>query len=284
MVATPIGHLSDISERAISILSGVDVIAAEDTRHTGQLLNALGIKGTLLSVHEHNERQRIDQVVALLAQGKSVAFVSDAGTPAISDPGGLLADGVAEAGYTVVPIPGASSVITALSASGLDVRDGFVFMGFIPTSNKAQAALLSRLDQQTQVSVLFESPHRLMSTLAVFAERWGDRSLVLAKELTKVHERFVRGTCQSVLQTLQDHPDWQRGEFVLMLAGAEVLVQEETALTVSLTHLLTALLAQLPLSQAVRLAVDITGLKKKRIYDVALAIQEATSPVAESAL
>lgn len=274
MVATPIGNLGDISERALSVLSSVELIAAEDTRHTGQLLNALGIKKPLLSVHEHNERQRIAQVLAVLAEGKSVAFVSDAGTPAISDPGSLLARGVAEAGYAVIPIPGASSVITALSASGLDLRDGFAFMGFMPTSNKAQKALLSRLDQAVTVSLVFESPHRIMSTLESFALHWADRPLVLAKELTKVHERFVRGSCQSVYQALLDHPDWQRGEFVLMLAGQNSEPDaDQDQLTLSLTNLLTPLLAQLPLSQAVKLAVDMTGLKKKAIYDLALSLQ-----------
>lgn len=275
MVATPIGNLGDISERALSVLSSVDLITAEDTRHTGQLLNALGIKQSLLSVHEHNERQRVAQVLAVLAEGKSVAFVSDAGTPAISDPGSLLAQGVAEAGYAVIPIPGASSVITALSASGLELREGFTFMGFMPTNNKEQKALLSQLDQAITVSVVFESPHRIMSTLETFALHWGDRALVLAKELTKIHERFVRGSCQSVYQALLDHPDWQRGEFVLMLAGQKTDSRTDNdKLSLSLTEILTPLLAQLPLSQAVKLAVEITGLKKKPIYDLALSLQE----------
>jgi 16S rRNA (cytidine1402-2'-O)-methyltransferase len=277
MVATPIGHLSDISERAIAVLRSVDVIAAEDTRHTGQLLHALGIKQSLVSVHEHNEQQRVAQILSLLAQGQSIAFVSDAGTPAISDPGAILARGVAEAGYQVVPIPGASSVVTALSASGLDVRAGFCFLGFIPTSNKAQKQLWLDLAQQPKLVVMFESPHRIMATLEQLAQQWPERSLVLAKELTKLHERFIRGTCQSVYAQLQANPDWQRGEFVLMLAGQAAQIQDSTSLTMSLTQVLQPLLAQLPLSQAVKFAVEITGLKKKVIYDLALQLQQTDS-------
>jgi 16S rRNA (cytidine1402-2'-O)-methyltransferase len=272
MVATPIGNLADMSNRARDVLAQVDLIAAEDTRHTGQLLAALGIRKPMISIHDHNELARSSEVVTQLQSGKSVAYVSDAGVPAISDPGALLAAAAIEAGIVVVPIPGASSVLAAIAASGLDVRAGFVFLGFIPVANKGKNLWLTELEKQTRVSVFFEAPHRIMDTLVWLADQFPKRKLVLAKELTKVYERFVRGTTTQVLVSMQDNKDWQRGEFVLLLAPADKCNDiDEQAL--SLLQVLNPLLAELPLSQAVKLTCAITGQKKKVVYDLALSLQ-----------
>lgn len=270
MVATPIGNLADMGERAQAILSQVDVIAAEDTRHTGQLLSALGIRKPMMSLHDHNERARSTEVVARLRAGESVAYVSDAGTPAISDPGALLVQAVSEAGLTIVSVPGASAVLTAIAGSGLDARNGFSFLGFLPTTNKAKQQWQDELAQTTRLSVFFEAPHRIMETLAWLAEVFPQRQLVLAKELTKLHERFVRGTTQAVLAELQANADWQRGEFVLLLDVASVVEQDIPQVSLSLTELLYPLLLALPLSQTVKLVCSMTGLKKKVVYDLAL--------------
>ncbi|MBD3767148.1 MAG: 16S rRNA (cytidine(1402)-2'-O)-methyltransferase [Gammaproteobacteria bacterium] len=273
MVATPIGNLADMGARAQAVLLQVDVVAAEDTRHTGQLLSALGIRKPMISVHDHNERARSQEVVKRLQAGESVAYVSDAGTPAISDPGALLVQAVAAEGIKVVSVPGASAVLTAIAASGLDVRAGFCFLGFLPTTQKAKLAWQSELAQSHRVSVFFEAPHRIMDTLAWLAEVFPQRQLVLAKELTKLHERFVRGTTTEVLALMQAHKDWQRGEFVLLLAPAEKKddVDEQT---LSLMQVLQPLLVDLPLSQAVKLTCAITGQKKKQVYDLALQWQQ----------
>lgn len=273
MVATPIGNLADIGGRAQAILSQVDLVAAEDTRHTGQLLAALGIRKPMISLHDHNERARAQEVVKRLQAGESVAYVSDAGTPAISDPGALLVQAVAEAGIKVVSVPGASAVLTAIAASGLDARNGFCFLGFLPTTQKAKQLWQAELAQSQRVSVFFEAPHRIMETLAWLAETFPHRQLVLAKELTKLHERFVRGTTQAVLAELQANADWQRGEFVLLLDVATVIESDEPLVSLRLTELLYPLLAELPLSQAVKLVCAMTGLKKKPVYDLALAWQ-----------
>ncbi len=272
MVATPIGNLADMSNRARDVLAQVDLIAAEDTRHTGQLLAALGIRKPMISIHDHNELARSAEVVTQLQSGKSVAYVSDAGVPAISDPGALLAAAAIEAGIVVVPIPGASSVLAAIAASGLDVRAGFVFLGFIPVANKGKNLWLTELEKQKRVSVFFEAPHRIMDTLIWLSDQFPKRKLVLAKELTKVYERFIRGTTTQVLVSMQSNKDWQRGEFVLLLAPADKCNDiDEQAL--SLLQVLNPLLAELPLSQAVKLTCAITGQKKKVVYDLALSLQ-----------
>lgn len=277
MVATPIGNLADITSRAQAVLSQVDVIAAEDTRHTGQLLSALGIRKPLVSLHDHNEVARSAELVGRLHAGESIAYVSDAGTPAISDPGALFVAAAAAAGVTVVSVPGASSVLTAIVGSGLDVRNGFTFMGFIPVANKGRASWLAELAQAQRASVFFEAPHRIMETLAWLAEAFPGRQLVLAKELTKLHERFIRGTTQEVLRQLSANVDWQRGEFVLLLDGVKVAVDVESSLSLSVRELLYPLLAELPLSQAVKLVCTMTGQKKKAVYDLALQWQAENS-------
>lgn len=275
VVATPIGNLADLSPRAQAVLQAVDRIAAEDTRHSGQLLAHLGIRKSLISLHEHNERQRAQQLIEHLQAGEAIAYISDAGVPAVSDPGALLVAEVAAAGINVVPIPGASSVVTALCASGLDSRAGFTFAGFAPTNNKEKAAFWAQLDKEQRVSIFFEAPHRLMTTLNDIANRWPDRQMVVAKELTKRFERFVRGTTQSVLNEFHDNPEWQKGEFVFLLAPlGNKTTEEEHTYALSLEGILLPLLQALPLSQAVKVACQMTGQKKKPIYDLALQLQE----------
>lgn len=274
MVATPIGNLADMGGRAQAVLSQVDVIAAEDTRHTGQLLGALGIRKPLVSLHDHNERVRSQDLVKRLQAGESVAYVSDAGTPAISDPGAVLVQTAAEAGIIVVSVPGASAVLTAIAASGLDVRAGFSFLGFLPTTQKAKTLWQEELAQASRVSVFFEAPHRIMDTLSWLAEVFPERQLVLAKELTKLYERFIRGTTTYVFAELKTNADWQRGEFVLLLDQAPVQTTDDPSVELRLTELLYPLLAELPLSQAVKLVCAMTGLKKKQVYDLALQWQE----------
>ncbi|MCH9741693.1 MAG: 16S rRNA (cytidine(1402)-2'-O)-methyltransferase [Proteobacteria bacterium] len=277
MVATPIGNLADMTSRAQAVLAQVDMIAAEDTRHTGQLLAALGIRKQMISLHDHNEAERAAELVARLRAGASMAYVSDAGTPAISDPGALLVAAAAAAEIPVVSVPGASSVLTAIAGSGLDVRNGFTFMGFIPVANKSRQAWLMELSNAHRVSVFFEAPHRIVETLSWLAEAFPERQLVLAKELTKLHERYVRGSTTFVLAELLENTDWQRGEFVLLLDGVRVKQTIESEMSLSVQAVLLPLLSELSLSQAVKLTCAITGQKKKAVYDLALQWQEANT-------
>jgi 16S rRNA (cytidine1402-2'-O)-methyltransferase len=277
MVATPIGNLADMTSRAQAVLAQVDVIAAEDTRHTGQLLAALGIRKQMISLHDHNEAERAAELVARLRAGASMAYVSDAGTPAISDPGALLVAAAAAAEIPVVSVPGASSVLTAIAGSGLDVRNGFTFMGFIPVANKSRQAWLMELSNAQRVSVFFEAPHRIVETLSWLAEAFPERQLVLAKELTKLHERYVRGSTTFVLAALLENTDWQRGEFVLLLDGVRVKQTIESEVSLSVQAVLLPLLSELSLSQAVKLTCAITGQKKKAVYDLALQWQTANT-------
>lgn len=277
MVATPIGNLADMTSRAQAVLAQVDMIAAEDTRHTGQLLAALGIRKQMISLHDHNEAERAAELVARLRAGASMAYVSDAGTPAISDPGALLVAAAAAAEIPVVSVPGASSVLTAIAGSGLDVRNGFTFMGFIPVANKSRQAWLMELSNAQRVSVFFEAPHRIVETLSWLAEAFPERQLVLAKELTKLHERYVRGSTTFVLAALLENPDWQRGEFVLLLDGVRVKQTIESEVSLSVQAVLLPLLSELSLSQAVKLTCAITGQKKKAVYDLALQWQTANT-------
>lgn len=276
LVPTPIGNLADVTERALAVLRQVDLIACEDTRHTSQLLSHFAIHKPLLSLHEHNEQVRALEVMQQLQQGKSVAYVSDAGTPAVSDPGYRLVQTVSQAGFRVSALPGASAVVTALSASGLDTRAGFCFLGFVPTQNKERMNWAEKLHQASLVSVFFEAPHRIMATLSWLAEHFPARQMVLAKELTKLHERYVRATCQEVLALMQANPDWQRGEFVLLLAANEADLSVENVFSVELDDLLQKLLPLMPLSQAVKLVCELSGQKKKKVYDLALSLQKNT--------
>lgn len=272
MVATPIGNLQDITLRALDILKAVDVIAAEDTRHTSHLLSHFGIRKTLLAVHEHNEMKAAGQLVARLQAGESVALVTDAGTPGISDPGAVVVNACHEAGLPVVPVPGPSAVIAALSAAGI-TTSGFAFQGFLPAASAQRKRVLQELKSLDFTLVFYEAPHRVLACVADIAEVLGaERPMVIARELTKTFETIHRCLLGEAEAWLRNDINQQRGEFVLLVEPAqpvEVLPISEEA-----TRVIKLLLAELPLKQAVKLASGITGIKKNALYDHALQLQE----------
>jgi 16S rRNA (cytidine1402-2'-O)-methyltransferase len=275
VVATPIGNLRDITLRALDILGQVDIIAAEDTRVTSALTAHYELNARLMSLHEHNERRRADEIVALLAAGKRVAFVTDAGTPGISDPGAVLVGAVANAGFSVVPIPGPCAAIAALSAAGVTAPH-WLFYGFLPATAKARHAALDALRMLPFALVFYEAPHRIAETMADLGNVLGsDRSVVVARELTKRFETIVRGALGDVAQQIQANDDAQRGEFVIVV-DAPTPASEIEAIDAQDT-LLSALLGEVPLAQAVRIAVALTGLPKNRLYARALALQAAAA-------
>ena len=273
MVATPIGNLADITLRALHVLQLADTVACEDTRHTQALLRAYGIdKGTaqLLAVHQHNEAEAAQAVVQRLQQGQRVAYVSDAGTPGVSDPGARLVAAVHAAGLRALPLPGASSITTALSAAGAVAHSaehgGFVFAGFLPVKNAERASVVAQqLATEPRCVVLLEAPHRigeLAQALAVL----GTRPVTLARELTKQFEEITTQPAQALTAWLDASPQRSRGEFVVLLHPVPVAGNDGESLRV-----LRLLLAELPLKSAVRLAADITGASRNVLYDTALA-------------
>ncbi len=270
-MATPIGNLADISLRALHVLQKVDVIACEDTRHTQQMLRAYGIDrpgAQLLAVHQHNEAEAAQTVIARLAQGERVAYVSDAGTPAISDPGARLAAAVRQAGYRVLPLPGASSVITVLSASGMTGEGGFVFTGFLPSKAGERQHAVQALAQETRAVVLLEAPHRI-EALAQALAVLGERRITVGRELTKQFEQIETVEAQDFAAWLAEKPDRQRGEFALVVHDAPVAQTSGEGLRV-----LQLLLPELPLKTAVKLAAEITGESKNALYEQALALKK----------
>ena len=271
VVATPIGNLADISLRALHVLQKVDVVACEDTRHTQQMMRAYGIDrpgSQLLAVHQHNEAEAAQTVIARLAQGERVAYVSDAGTPAISDPGARLAAAVRQAGYRVLPLPGASSVITVLSASGMTGENGFVFTGFLPSKAGERQHAVQALAQETRAVVLLEAPHRI-EALAHALGVLGERRITVGRELTKQFEQIETVAAQDLATWLAEKPDRQRGEFALVLHDAPVAETTGEGLRV-----LQLLLRELPLKTAVKLAAEITGESKNELYEKALALKK----------
>jgi 16S rRNA (cytidine1402-2'-O)-methyltransferase len=217
IVSTPIGNLEDLSQRALRILREVDLIACEDTRHTRKLLNHFGIDTRTISYHEHNERERAEELCSLLESGKSVALVSDAGTPLISDPGFRIVNAAIEKGISVAPIPGAAAVVTALAASGLPT-DQFYFAGFLPARANARRAKLQDLAAIPATLIFYEAPHRISTTLRDAMDVLGDREAVVARELTKLHEEFARGQLSELAESFSK-PAIVRGEIVLMISG-----------------------------------------------------------------
>jgi 16S rRNA (cytidine1402-2'-O)-methyltransferase len=272
VVATPIGNLEDIGARALRILREVDRIAAEDTRHTGQLLRHFGIETPLLSLHEHNERARLEQVIARLREGRSIALVSDAGTPLISDPGFPLVRELRRQGLPVIPIPGPSSLLAALSVAGLPT-DRFVFEGFLPAKTLARRERLQALAREERTLVFFEASHRVAETLADMAATFGaERPAVVARELTKRFEQVHGAALSELTIWLEADANRQKGEFVLLVQGAPAASEADTP---DNRRLLAALLAELPASRAVVVAAQLTGLPKKPLYALALALREA---------
>lgn len=268
VVATPLGNLSDITLRALVLLERVDAVAAEDTRHTRRLLDHYGIQTRLLAVHQHNENAAAQGLIGLLEQGSHVALVTDAGTPAVSDPGARVVARVQEAGHPVVPLPGPSAVTTALSASGL-VQDRFLFIGFLPPKSTARRKELEKVAEIEAALVFYEAPHRILECVedlvAVFG---GARELVVARELTKLFEQIARMPLADAAAWFAADSDRQRGEFVLIV-GAPVAAQGVSA---EAGRLLRALMEELPLSKAARIVADLTNLPKKQIYDYALGL------------
>jgi 16S rRNA (cytidine1402-2'-O)-methyltransferase len=276
VVATPLGNLRDITLRALDVLGSVDVIAAEDTRVTAKLLSRHGITARMLSLHEHNERRRAAEIVALLDAGKSVALVSDAGTPAVSDPGAALVRTVADAGFDVVPVPGPSAVIAALSASGV-VAPRWLFCGFLPATASARRAELESLRDFPGALVFYEAPHRIAATLGALASTLGlDREIVISRELTKHFETIHRCRLGEAATWLAADPDRARGEFVLVVAASAIAEPEHRADAHDDT--LRVLLAEVPLAQAVRLAVALTGAPRNRLYKRALQLSKSGRP------
>lgn len=275
MVATPIGNLADITLRALAALSAADVVCAEDTRVTGQLLKAYGIHARrLVSLREHNERSMAEQVVAWLAEGKIVVQVSDAGTPAVSDPGARLAEVVHRAGHPVSPVPGASAVIAALSASGVP-DDRFAFYGFLPPKSGERRKVLTELVAAPHATVCYEAPHRLVDTLTDLVEVLGpERPVLLARELTKAFETLRQLPAGGLLDWVKGDPNQTRGEIVLVIAGVRPAAASDTpALPEDALRVLRILAAELPTKQAATLTAEITGENRKALYDAALALK-----------
>ena len=267
VVATPIGNLRDITLRALDVLAAADVVAAEDTRNTAHLLTHHGISANrLMAVHQHNERAAAEKIVALLRAGQSVAFVSDAGTPAVSDPGALLVQAVRAAGLRVIPVPGANAAIAALSAAGL-AEPHFLFYGFLPNKSAARRAAFESLRSQACTLVFYEAPHRIVECVAdLCAVLGGERQIVLAREITKLFETIHACSLRDAEAWLLSDSNQQRGEFVVLVSGSE----PQQGLSAETLGTLSLLLDEFPLKQAVQLAAKITGANRNELYQSAL--------------
>jgi 16S rRNA (cytidine1402-2'-O)-methyltransferase len=280
VVATPIGNLGDMTLRAKAVLQSVDRIAAEDTRNTARLLEQLGIQKPLMAHHAHNEQQSAQGILACLQRGESVALVSDAGTPAVSDPGAVVVRCVAQAGFPVVPIPGASSVLTAVAASGL-VEGAFTFRGFLPAKGRERSRLLAQWLVLPEPQVVFEAPHRVLQ-LVDELEALGlqERQMCAGREMTKQFETFYRGLGAEVFEQVRHDPNAVRGEWVWVFAGSEPSTQADAtgASSVAVDTWLGLLLPHMPLKTAVTVVVKATGLPKNQVYDLALAMRSETTP------
>ena len=263
VVATPIGNLGDLSPRARDVLAGADLICAEDTRHTRQMLNALGLDRPLLALHEHNESARVAQVLAQLQSGKTLALVSDAGTPLISDPGYRLVRELRAAGVTVSPIPGPCAAIAALSVAGL-ASDRFCFEGFTPHKVSARRERLNALAGETRTLVFYESSHRIEECLSDMRAAFGDeREAVLAREITKLFETVLDGTLAAIAEKVAADPNQRKGEFVLIVAGAP---ENEDAALLEGRRLYAKLSEVMKPSQAAKIAADLRGAPRKALY------------------
>jgi 16S rRNA (cytidine1402-2'-O)-methyltransferase len=269
IVATPIGNLEDISQRALRILTEVALIAAEDTRHSKKLLQHFGIKTKMISLHEHNERERSQELLSYLQAGDSVALISDAGTPLISDPGHHLVVLVHKNNIPVVPIPGPCAAIVALSAASIS-PDRFVFEGFLSAKSSQRKQHLEELQNETRTLIFYEAPHRIQALVNDLLETFGqERYVVLARELTKTYETIHGATLAELKIWLENNPEQRRGEFVVLIQGAESQSAKVTQ-SIPSEKILEILLAELPVKQAVGLAMKITGEKRNVLYKLAL--------------
>jgi 16S rRNA (cytidine1402-2'-O)-methyltransferase len=273
VVATPLGNLRDVTLRALDVLGTVDVIAAEDTRVSGVLLRHYGIATRPLSVHEHNEARRAAEVIDLLRAGKSVALVSDAGTPAVSDPGARLVAAVEEAGLAVVPIPGANAAIAAVSVAGL-TAERFVFLGFLPSSAKARREMLANVASLPFALVVYEAPHRVSDTVEeLVAALGGTRTLVIAREITKKFETITRLHLGDAAAWFTAEANRERGEFVLIVDAPAESSSAPVAMTAETDRLLRALSGELPPARAARVAAAATGIPRDVLYGRARALK-----------
>lgn len=271
VVATPIGNLADISCRALHVLSIVDAIACEDTRNSAQLLNQLGLSKPLIAAHQHNENEVAQKIVQRLERGESIALISDAGTPAISDPGARIVDAVRTAGFKVVPLPGPSAVITALSAAGL-LQEQFTFIGFLPSKAGQRDTLLATLLNSTAALVFYEAPHRIIETVAALTTLFpATRKIILARELTKLFEEIHRCPLAHANAWLAADAHRQKGEYVIVLEGA---TPDQDLEQIEARRVLSILLESCPVRQAAQLAAQLTGQKKNALYQLALEMNE----------
>lgn len=267
IVATPIGNLEDISQRAISVLKSVDIILAEDTRHSKVLLSKLNIQKSIRALHEHNEQAEAEKICqSIIKEGKSFALISDAGTPLISDPGYVLVRKAQDLGVKVIPIPGPSALVTALSASGL-ATDRFIFEGFLSAKKIARRKRLEAFVRETRTLIFYEAPHRLLETLQDMVEIFGEtREAVLARELTKTFETIRRASLLELFNFVKGDPDQTRGEIVLLVSGAKDS-EDLKEISAESLQILKILSSELPPKMAAHLASKITGLSKQMLYD-----------------
>ena len=272
LVATPIGDMTDIAPRALDILSTVDIVAVEDKRRSSRLFSHFGIKTPMISYHDHSEEKQVKKIIDELLCGKSVALISDAGTPLISDPGYKLVNAAKDKSIKVSPIPGPCALIAAISASGLP-SDRFIFEGFLPSKSIPRVTKIQNISADSRTIIFYEAPHRILETLIDMIKVIGpSRKIVLARELTKTYETFISGTLESVLQIIEKDLNQQKGEIVIVLAGADS--SEKKIETQDSKRILSVLLQELPLKQAVSLGSKITGIQKNIFYKLALDLKK----------
>ncbi|MCZ4052912.1 16S rRNA (cytidine(1402)-2'-O)-methyltransferase [Oxalobacter sp. OxGP1] len=270
VIGTPIGNAGDISLRALHILEITDAVACEDTRVTKNLLGLYGLDKELISAHQHNEREAAEKLIARLQRGERIALVSDAGTPAISDPGAKIVDSVRNAGFNVIPVPGPSAAITALSAGGL-IDESFLFIGFLPAKTAQRQTVLRKLKDSPATLVIYEAPHRIRDTVRTLADIFEpSRTVVIARELTKLFEEIHRCPLSEAIPWLEENRNRQKGEFVLLVQGAPSREDDES----QARHILSVLLDELPAGTAAGLTAKITGIRKNRLYDMALELKK----------
>jgi 16S rRNA (cytidine1402-2'-O)-methyltransferase len=272
LVATPIGDMTDIAPRALGILSTVDIVAVEDKRRSSRLFSHFGIKTPMISYHDHSEEKQVKKIIDELLCGKSVALISDAGTPLISDPGYKLVNAAKDKSIKVSPVPGPCALIAAISASGLP-SDRFIFEGFLPSKSIPRITKIQNISADSRTIIFYEAPHRILETLIDMIKVIGpSRKIVLARELTKTYETFISGTLESVLQIIEKDLNQQKGEIVIVLAGADS--SEKKIETQDSKRILSVLLEELPLKQAVSLGSKITGTQKNIFYKLALDLKK----------
>ncbi|HEY5801050.1 MAG TPA: 16S rRNA (cytidine(1402)-2'-O)-methyltransferase [Burkholderiaceae bacterium] len=271
VVATPLGNVCDITLRALHVLAIADAVACEDTRNTGNLLTRYGLSKNMIAAHQHNEREVAQTIVARLQAGERIALASDAGTPAVSDPGARIVDAVRAAGLRVMPLPGPSAAVAALSASGL-LNDQFHFVGFLPSKGKQRDSALAALKVQTATLVFYEAPHRIAECVDALVQAFEPtRQLVFAREMTKLFEQIHRCALADAPAWLAQDPQRSKGEFVVLLEGAQ---GDADADAIAAERVLRILLAELPVKQAAALAAQITGQKKNALYERALQLKD----------